>query len=193
MKQIILSKKAAVVSGIVVGVVLAVVVSGAIWLYRSDDVLGHPLANVSFWPIACTTRGCVSVGQLKHQVGLDQSFASLLEVESPTVASSFTTVVRRHVVEHAFLRSPVTLADARRYREEVLHISEAGSLPDTLTSLEEYDELVILPFLQQEALREQHSTESMEELYGQLANDRRVWVFPIAYSWESERGAIVKN
>lgn len=191
MKEIVLEKKTAIIWGVVLGSVIGIAVCTSVWFYTSPDVRNHPLAFLAYWPVACSTRGCVTLASWEEQILLDSGFSAIVGSDPVPARDSLTTAIRRHVVGNAFLRSPVTDTDARRYREEVLHISDIDFLADTsVTSLEEYDELVILPFLQQEALREQYSVETVAELYAQLTNERAVVVLPRNYWWDRESGTV---
>lgn len=179
---------------ILLGVVAAAWVGTWVWLVTSKDILNHPLASLPIYPLACTTRGCItSASTLNfHQRAVAFSFASL--TDAPTFEESLSTVIRRHLAKEAFLRSPVTLADAKRYREEILHITSEDKIKEVASmSVAQYDEDVLVPFLQQEALRQQHSVESTEELYGILSSQRRVFLLPYYFRWDTDRGQVVSK
>ncbi len=174
---------------------LVVVLVGylGVWVsvLAAREPLNHPLAHLRLWPVACSTRGCITTAEWINQHGLALTFARAANQGLPTSSDSLTTAVRRHMVEHAFLRSPVTIADAERYREEVLNTTDAAQLQEILEiDQDSYDSNILLPFLQQEALREQLKVESTQELYGALSADRAVFVLPFYFSWNKEKGEI---
>lgn len=178
----------------VIGVLVVAWIGTYIWVLTAVDIVDHPLANLSVYPIACTTRGCVTTKTLLeyHKIALAFSAASL--VDAPSLEKSFTTIVRRNLAAHAFVQSPATPANAKRYREEILHITTEEQLRATLDmSLEDYDTQVIIPFLQQEALREERSAESPEELYSILSSERYVIVLPFHYKWDKTTGSVVRR
>ncbi len=165
-----------------------------IWLLSAKQPLQHPLASYPLWPVACSTRGCVTSSSwlLQHQLQL--AFAQALYQDMPSPEKSLTTAVRQHILAQAFLRSPVTVSEAKRYREEVLHISDREQLKNILDlPLADYDTNVILPLLQQEALRQERKTESREELYGQLSKERLIILLPFQLRWNKDSGEAVRR
>jgi hypothetical protein len=139
-------------------------------------------------------RGCIPSSDwlTSHQRTI--SFARATNQKIPSPSQTLTTVIRQHLVNHASLRSPVSLADARRYREEILHVRNEAQVKDILNEpLSFYDEQVILPFLQQEALKQQHRVESTEELYTLLSQDRAVVILLFRYRWDADRGEVVAS
>ena len=165
-----------------------------IWLLATPAPLNHPLVGIPVWPVACTTRGCITSATWVSYHELMNTFAHISEQEEPSPEASLTTAVRRHLVSHAFLRSPVTLKDARRYREEILKITRDDQLQGVVpVSIPTYDKEVVLPLLQQEALRQQNSVESTEELYKTLTEDRPVVILPFVFQWNSDTGSVVRK
>lgn len=164
------------------------------WVLASDDALNNPVASFVGWPVACSTRGCVTTRTWQEHYQARQAFALSSEQEPAPPHEALTTLLRQHLVKHAFLRTPVTTRDAVRYREEILGVrNEEQVWQATGLTLEEYDELVILPLLQQEALKQQNSVESNDELYRLLAKERRVVVLPWGLSWNSEQAAVARR
>ncbi len=144
------------------------------------------------WPIACTLRGCASTREWEAQQRMAQRFAQSVQAPGPTAEETLTTVLRRHLLAHAFAASPVTAADARRYREEILHLKDESKLREAVgISLEDYDQLVVIPFLQQAALQQERKTETVDELYGALARERLVLVLPFHFRWDKSLGRVV--
>ena len=164
------------------------------WVLLSPDPLANPLANMFPWPIACSTRGCITTARWQAHLQSRLAFMATTNQAVPTSAEALQTLIRHHLSAHALVRSPVTLADVRRYREEILNIKDDASVTAaTGLSLAEYDEQVVLPFLQQEALRRQLKVESIEELYLQLAQDRAIIVLPFALSWDKTKAVVTTN
>lgn len=162
------------------------------WVLGSKEPLKNPIANLWPWPVACTTRGCVTTQAWAHQATLDARFAASVEQAIPSETESLTTAVRRHLLRHAFVVKPVTASDARRYREEILHLKDDTLLQESAgTTAEEYDQLVLVPFLQQAALQQQRNAESVDELYAGLASERWVIVLPFSLRWDQETGSVV--
>lgn len=161
-----------------------------LWVVTARDILQHPLHNFP-WPIACSTRGCITSQAWKQHHVTRITFATITKQSLPTPAESLTTLLRQHLVTYAFVRPPVTGADARRYREEILNAKSTDRIHNaTGQSLEEYDRNVVLPFLLQEALRQQRQAESAEELFAQLAQERRIIVFPRNMYWDRANGRV---
>ncbi len=164
-----------------------------LWILASAQPINNPLAGYPLWPVACSTRGCIttSAWSVQHQLGVQ--FAKATASDAPSPETSLTTAMRRHLVDHASVQQPMTLADARRYREDVLNVKNSGQLQNLLqVELEVYDENVILPYLRQEVLRGQMSVESTEELYGQLSAQRYMAVLPFHFGWNKEKGEVTR-
>lgn len=144
------------------------------------------------WPVACTARGCTSHKTWSKQIKIDAQFARATKQAIPPREVSLTTIVRRHLVENALPRTPATLADARRYREEILHLKDEAAVQQISgLTLEEYDTFVILPFLQQAALQQQHKAETPEELYIILSREHFVLILSWRLKWDKESGRVV--
>lgn len=150
------------------------------------------LATFLPWPVACTSRGCVNTRDWEEQQRIAEQFASHAHTPVPDAQVTLTTALRRHLLAHAFLTAPVTPADARRYREEILHLKDKQKIEEISgLSPEDYDQLIVLPFLQQAALQQEHKAESLDELYKELARDRLVLVLPFHYFWDKNLGRVV--
>lgn len=165
-----------------------------LWVLASPDPLSNPVATKFPWPIACSTRGCITTTAWHHHLAARQAFLTLTKQPAPTSNEALQTLVRHHLSANALVRSPVTLADVRRYREEILNVkNEQAVMAATGLTLTEYDEQVVLPFLQQEALRQQRKVESIEELYIQLAADRAVVILPFGLGWDKTKAVVTTN
>jgi len=178
--------------GAILLAIILIWLGGWLWLLAASNTLQNPLARWPVFPVACTTRGCITSATWlqHHQRAAAFSTASLVDIPGPT--ESFTTIVRHHLLTHATVQAPATLADAGRYREEVLHLNSQEQLDDIFpVSLDEYDRQVILPFLQQEGLRQLHKVETTEELYRILSQQRRVIILPFQYTWNPDQGAVI--
>lgn len=179
------------------GIILWLVLSflgGWGWVLGSQEPLKNPIAKAFPWPVTCTARGCVTTDAWARQGRLSAQFAASVQEEGPSETESLTTVLRRHMLEHAFVVKPVTAADARRYREEILHLKDDALLQKSVgITAEEYDRLVIIPFLQQAALQQERKAESADELYGALAQERLVIVLPFSLRWDKDTGSVVEK
>lgn len=145
-------------------------------------------------PVACTVRGCITNKTVSRQVQLDATFMQILKQRAMSRKESFTTVLRRHLVQHANPPTPATLADARRYREEILHLKDEPAVKEVSgLTLEEYDEFVILPFLQQAALQQQYKTETPEELYAALSRNRFILILQPRLKWDKSTSTVIKR
>src|SRR3989344_5329036 len=114
------------------------------WVLSSDETLNNPVASYVGWPVACSVRGCITTKTWQSHYRTRQAFAKAVEQEAPQPVKALTTLLRQHLVEHAFLRTPVTVREAARYREEILGARDEGQvlLASGLT-IEEYDQFVI--------------------------------------------------
>jgi len=187
-------KKISIGLGSVLAAAVIIYIGGLIWLLASDSVLQHPLAKYPLWPVGCTSRGCVTSASWVNQHNLHLHFAATASIEAPTPEQTLTTLMRRHIINHAFLRSPVTPADAQKYREAVLNIRTQEQLKKLVdVSLADYDRQVIIPFLQQEALRQQNKAESAADLYKQLGQERLVIMLPFHLRWDKDSGQVIRR
>lgn len=177
------------------GVLLLLILSligGWVAVLTSSDLPNRRLATFLPWPVACSSRGCVNMRDWEKQQQIANQFATHTKATAPSAEVTLTTAVRRHLLAHAFVTTPVTSTDARRYREEILHLKDEQKIVDISgLSPEDYDMLVVLPFLQQAALQQEHKAESVDELYKELARDRLVLVLPFHYRWANDTGRVV--
>jgi len=157
----------------------------------SRDVYQHQLSESGLWPIICSTRGCVTTSGWHKHYRARQVFARETGQTAPTPEEALTTLARQYLVDKALGDSPVTLASARRYREEVLQAKDEDKiLKATGLNLDDYDELVILPLLKQEVLRQRKKSANLEEMFGQLAKERKLWVLPVGLVWDKETAEV---
>ncbi len=89
---------------------------GWTWVLSSQEPLDNPIAGFFPWPVACSMRGCVTTFSWKDQFNLDIRFSAITGESRPSSSKSLTTIIRRHLVDNAVVKSPATLADAKRYR-----------------------------------------------------------------------------
>lgn len=156
----------------------------------SADPLNHPLAQWPIWPVACTTRGCITTASWGEEQKIAAAYATATVTQTPPLQASLTTLIRKHLAEHAFLRSPVKASDVQRYREDILHIVKESDLQRYVPlTLLEYDRQVLTPFLQQEALIAQDSAESPEDLYSSLSQERPVILLLSHFRWDTDTGS----
>lgn len=164
------------------------------WILFDSQPLHNPLARAFPWPVACSSRGCVTSQTWAQKFDLAGQFATQVHITPPTPASALTTVIRQHLARHAFLRSPVSVSDAKRYREDILNLKDAEQLQGVLhLSVDDYDRLIVLPFLQQEALRAQYKIESTDQLYAALARERAIILLPWHFTWDKSKGIVIEK
>lgn len=188
------NKKLFTALGLIIAALVVIVLALYLWLLASSDPLQNPIAHLLPWPVACTTRGCVTTRSWAEHHDAQTTFAASTQSEVPGREEILTSAIRAHLLRHASLRSPVTEADARRYREEVLKIKSEELVQEAAgISGKEYDRLVLVPFLQQEALRQQHNVESTEELYRTLTAERPVVIPLFDLKWDNQAGSVVSE
>ena len=174
------------------GVALASGVGLFGWVLASP--LGALPASWLPWPVVCSTRGCVTTWDWQRQQTLAEAFAQASDSPPPTSAATLTTLVRQHLVRFATATSDVTLADAARYREEILNVSSTEQLQETLpVTLEEYDELIVLPYLAQESLRHHQRAETPADLHQKLASERLLIVLPFQLRWNAGNATVIEK
>ena len=160
-----------------------------IWTLSQLNPIEYGFIKNGLWPVACTTRGCITASAWARQYDLARAFEEISGETTISPEEALTSAIRQHLVRYGVVKSPVTTRDATRYRENILHITDSSLLQNTLgVSLQEYDTEVILPFLQQEALGELRHTESRDELYAYLSKERAVWLLNWRYRWNKETG-----
>lgn len=177
--------------GGVVGVIVLVYLGGWLSILVPAQPLESPIASWPIWPIACGARGCITSARWLHHHQLAVAFSQATKEDTPAPEQTLTTKLRAHAASRSFLRSPVQAEDVARYREQVLHITTNEQLQTYMpTTLAEYDKTILTPFLQQEALRTQHSVESTEELYKVLFDERPIVLLLFQYQWNSDSGTV---
>lgn len=182
----------AIVAASSIGLPVLALVSGWIWILFSSTPLDTPITAWVPWPVACTSRGCITTSAWRRQQAYGEAFSAATHTATPQLNESLTTLVRQHLTAHAFLRSPVTVADARRYRIDILHLKEPEQLAAALPiSLSDYDTYVVLPYLQQEALKYERSITDSNTLYAQLSQERYIFILLPAMKWDTSKGVVV--
>jgi hypothetical protein len=177
---------------VILVVIVVAALCGWFWILASTEPLHNPLARFFPWPIACSSRGCVTTTSWLRLHAAHTAFAQATQQQVPTFRDSLGTLIRQHLIRHSWLRPPVSDADAQRYRFEILNLHDDATLrASTGFSGAEYDRHVIIPFLEQEALREARQVESLEQLYALLGQERTVIVFPFYLKWDREKGIVV--
>ena len=158
----------------------------------SSNPLQHGWMNRFPWPVACSSRGCVTTQDWAQQYNLAQKFSAVTGAAVSSPADALTTAIRQHMVEHAFLKSPVTLADATRYREQILQLTDEAMIKTTFgLTASQYDKIVVLPFLKQQALQQQLQADTIDDLYAKLAQERLIVLLPWHFRWDTQKGAVV--
>lgn len=163
-----------------IGIIAAVLIAISMWTY-----------TFSLWPIACSPRGCIAKSDWARQRTYDVAFAHETGKSFPSEASTLTTLIRRHLITHATLQSPISSQDVVRYRTAILHTTDVSVLqPLGISSFAEYDTNIILPFLEQEALMKQRNIANTDDLYKDLAHQRAIILLLFHYHWNIDRGEV---
>lgn len=186
--------KRAHVGGIVV--LLLLMVLGGSWLsiLLSRNPIEHPLAHVLPWPVVCTTRGCITSRAWVRQQQLVEAFVGAVGQPVPAPEEALTTLVRQHLVDRMLVQEVVKPEDATRYRKDVLHLKDETITRQLSTlTLEDFDRSIVLPFLKQEALRQQLKLTTNENIFVYLSAARTVVVLPYNLVWNTDQGKIVKR
>jgi hypothetical protein len=122
------------------------------------------------------------------------TFAQATEESLPTPEAALTTLVRNHLVAIDGIYSTVSLADATEYRQTILQIRDEQVIGSyTGLSAAAYDEEIVLPFLRQEALRQQRKNESAQEMFEHLAGEYMVLVLPPGLVWDTDKAEVVQK
>ena len=175
-----------------VGTFAAVLIALYLWVLLAPTTASP--ARWLPWPVACSTRGCITTGSWERQRDLNEAFAKASELEVPAPHDALTTLIRQHLVRFATPTTDVTLSDAARYREDILNVSSTEQLQETLPlTLEEYDELIVLPYLAQESLLQQQRAEGPADLYQKLANERLIIVLPFQLRWNIDTATVISR
>lgn len=144
------------------------------------------------FPIACGSHGCIRQTDVATQQAYDSAFARSTNARDVSEQATLTTLVRRYLLTHTSTTSSVSLDDAARYRTDILHTTDAAAVRQLgFSSLEEYDTVVLVPFLTQEALMKQRAITSPSVLYKQLAQEQRIFLFKKGYVWDKANGEVV--
>lgn len=141
-------------------------------------------------PIFCTTRGCVSTAQRDRERTYQQEFANAANTSSPSEEAILTSLVRRHLILHT-QNSTNDRQQAVRYRTDILHLTDISAIQQVgFSSFEEYDDLVTIPFLLQQAYMSEHSLQTPEEAYIDLSEHFRVVPLIFGYTWDTSKGEV---
>lgn len=185
-----LGKIVALVLGLVVFVFL---VTWGFVLASPAPLSNRALSGFS-WPVVCSTRGCITTRQWERQRTVERAFAAANALPERGINEALTTLVRQHLVRHASLKSTVTSEDVTRYRTTILNVADdAPTLHQTGLNAKDYDKTVVLAFLQQEALRQQHTVESLSELFTLLSKERFIVVLPRGLWWDKNTATIAER
>jgi hypothetical protein len=180
--------------GVLVLGIFLTLLSLLVWMMLSNDVFNHPLSGGA-WPLVCSRPiGCVTSAAWHKNYQARLVFAQVTGNEKPDPITALTSLIRQKLVKNSFLLVPVSREDATRYREQVLGTHEEKVVKDTTgLSLKEYDELIILPLLRQEALRQQKGFDSLNKLFVSLSSDSSIYVFPKGLVWDKDRAEVVRK
>ena len=163
-----------------------------VWILVSPSTPANKLSGWPGWPVACTSHGCISSATWnKHSLAME-GFAQLTDTDRPTKADSLTTLVRQQLVKDNLSGRLITKKDAKRYREEVLKINSEDAIKEGFgLTIDEYDKLVIIPLLEQEALLEQLKMGSRNELFTALAKKHKVFILLRSLGWDKEKAQVL--
>lgn len=168
--------------------------AGWVWVLVDSHTPNNFLSQILPWPVACTARGCVTTRAWQQQMAVSERFAAATQTSAQNREEALTSAVRRHIAENAFLQQPVRIADARRYREEILHLKDETLATESVgLSLAQYDKLVVLPFLQQAALQQARKAETLDELYATLSREHYVLILSRDLMWDKENGKVIRR
>ncbi len=143
-------------------------------------------------PIACGSHGCIREADATAQHEYDSAFARSTNGHAPSEQATLTTLVRRYLLTHAATTSSVSLEDAEKYRADILHTTDQEVVKKLgFSSFEEYDKLVLIPFLLQESLMQERHIENPSALYVKLAQEQSILVFKKEYKWNKATGEVV--
>ncbi len=180
--------------GLMLLLVLVILAGSWVTLLLAAHPAQHPLANIFPWPIVCTTRGCITSQAWIRQQELVKAFVGAVGQPVPAPEEALTTLVRQHLVNKSLVQEVVTLEDATRYRRDVLRLNhEAVAQKLSTLSLEDFDRAIVLPFLKQEALRQQLKLEPSDNLFVHLSSQRWIIVLPRKLAWDKVNAEIVKR
>jgi hypothetical protein len=154
-------------------------------------IIGLRQSDIKPWPVACSLRGCISWSDWDGQIELEESFTKYGETENRSAADALTTLIRQHLVSESPGIHLVTDEDVMRYRQSLLHIDEEVLKNELNLTVNEYDKLVVRPFLEQETVGELRKVESRSELFVLLASERPIWVMAWGYQWDSTKAQVV--
>jgi hypothetical protein len=179
---------------VLIGAALVIMVAAGLWsgtvLFPKEPLL-TPLAPRFPWPVVCSLRGCITTTAWQQHWVARRAFAEAAGETPPAPLEALTTLARQHLVRHSFLRVPVEQQDAVRYREEVLGLRDEAAVREaTGLTLNEYDTAVLLPLLQQEAVRQERTIESLDELFATLARERLLVALPWHLKWNREAARV---
>lgn len=144
------------------------------------------------WPAACSTKGCVTTKAWARQNEINQMFTESTNEEPMTTTDALETLLHQHLVEKETSINNVVRADATKYRQEILNLENEEQVQETLgLSLTEYDDLVLVPLLKQEALRQERGLTSPQQLFANLAQHRTIFVLPQSLRWDRATATVV--
>lgn len=144
-------------------------------------------------PILCTSHGCVTTSNLKQETAHQEAFAKATGSATPTKEALLTTLLRRHLITTRG-NTRLTADDATAYRTNILHLTDEAEVKKIgFSSFEEYDALVTIPFLMQEAYIHEHSLKSPADAYAKLSEDVTVLSLLFDYTWDSSKGEVISR
>jgi hypothetical protein len=142
-------------------------------------------------PVFCSTRGCVTTKDIEQERTYQTLFATTTNSTPPTEAAIMTTVVRFFLIKNTPVAA-VSLQDAQKYREDILHLTDPATIqPIGFSSFTEYDAAVTIPFLQQQSYMNEHGHKTPQEAYTAISQNIQVFSLHPNYSWDNQKGEVV--
>lgn len=161
--------------------------------YFGAAILLLGFAYISFGiPLACGWYGCIRNTDLMRQRTYNSAFARSTNSIVSSDQATLTTLMRRYALAHTSVPYSITPADAARYRTDVLHTTDVAAAKQLgFSSLQEYDQFVLIPFLTQEALMKARNIDNASALYKELAQEQPIFLFTQKYRWDRQTGEVV--
>lgn len=178
----------------VVGLLILTILTLWGWVLISSQPLSATPTRLMPWPVACSTRGCITTTTIRHYADIGRKYSDHTGRNHLTDMETLTILIHQHLVHYAQVKQPISLADATRYRESVLNLTQEAAIAEAtgLTPIE-YDQLVVLPFLEQENVRQSRQAESTTDLWQQLANERWMVVLPLTWKWDVDTATVKES
>ncbi len=179
-------------TGLTIIIFLFGLLTSYFWVLLSPNPLRATPSKWLPWPIACSTRGCVTTWQWQSYNDINKRFSEKANLPEVSPAETLTQLIYRHIVSYAQVRPNISIEDAQRYRREVLNLVDDSRIQEMFgINTETYDQNIIMPFLELESLRQQFNAETVEETLKQLTEARKVFVLPLKLKWNQSELKVI--